>query len=127
MPRPSHIRTRVEEVLASSRRHDWTIDDLRDTLSTDGHSADFSSVFRALQRLEADGVVRRVQLGDGKARYEATAGEHHEHVVCERCGAVGEVPGCAVRAEVRDRTDFVITGHELTFSGICPGCRKGAG
>ena len=126
-PGPAPSATPSPSCRSDSDRHDWTIDDLRDTLASGGHSADFSSVFRALQRLEADGVVRRVQLGDGKARYEATAGDHHEHVVCERCGAVGEVPGCAVRAEVRERTDFVITGHELTFSGICPGCREETG
>lgn len=124
MPRPSHIRSRVAELLDAGARHDWTIEDLRATLAARGHAADFSSVFRALQRLEADGAVRRVQLGDGKARYEGTAGEHHEHVVCERCGAVGEVTGCAVRAEVPERTNFTITGHELTFSGICPDCRE---
>ena len=86
--------------------------------------ADFSSVFRALARLEGEGVVRRVELGDGKQRFEA-AGDHHEHVRCEECGVVGEVPGCAVRGvlpKVAKATGFVVTGHQVLFSGVCPRC-----
>jgi Fe2+ or Zn2+ uptake regulation protein len=81
-------------------------------------------VFRALTRLEADGLVRRVELGDGKARYESE-GAHHEHVRCERCGTVGEVPGCVVGEavpRVQELTGFRVTGHQILFSGVCPKC-----
>ncbi len=89
-------------------------------------AADFSSVFRALRRLEDEGAVVRIDLGDGKARFERTA-EHHEHVRCERCGAVAAVPGCLVESSapaVERRTGFEITGHRLLFAGICPECRE---
>jgi len=90
-------------------------------------TADFSSVFRALRRLEDEGTVLRIDLGDGKARFEPT-GEHHEHVRCERCGAVAAVPGCLVESStaVERRTGFTITGHRLLFAGICPECRDRA-
>jgi len=124
MARPSPIRDALTEILGASTRHDWSIEDLVTDLSLRGVAADFSSVFRALGRLEEDGVVRRVQLGDGKARFEA-AGEHHEHVRCDRCGAVGAVPGCVVRdavPRVQEATGFRVTGHQLLFSGLCPEC-----
>ena len=127
MPRPSHVRDAVAALLCDSGRHDWAIDDVLAALHAQEVAADYSSVFRALSRLEADGTVRRVELGDGKARFEA-AGEHHEHVRCDRCGRVGEVPGCAVRTvlpRVARQTDFVITGHTLVFSGLCPECVDG--
>jgi len=129
MPRPSPVRDAIADAVAESARHDWSIEDLVATLDGRGVRADFSSVFRALARLEGEGVVRRVELGDGKQRFEA-AGDHHEHVRCERCGVVGEVPGCAVRAVVpgvQEATGFVVTGHQLLFSGVCPACVKGAG
>ena len=122
--RPSHIRPAITEVLERGDRHDWTIEELRDALSERGLPADFSSVFRALRRLERDGSVTRIELGDGKARYEA-AGEHHEHVRCDRCGAVGEVPGCVVGdavPRVQQLTGFTVTGHQILFSGTCPRC-----
>jgi Fe2+ or Zn2+ uptake regulation protein len=115
-------------VLATGARHDWTIEELRGELSDRGVPADFSSVFRALRNLERDGEVVRIDLGDGKARFEG-AGEHHEHVRCSRCGAVAAVPGCLLEASapvVESRTGFRITGHRLLFAGICPECRRGA-
>jgi Fe2+ or Zn2+ uptake regulation protein len=124
MARPSPVRDAVAALIADSGRHDWSIEALLATLGERGVEADFSSVFRALARLEADGSVRRVELGDGKARYEA-AGEHHEHVRCERCGAVGEVPGCIVDEavpRVQKLTGFRVTGHQVLFSGVCPQC-----
>jgi Fe2+ or Zn2+ uptake regulation protein len=126
MARPSHIRPALTEVLANADRHDWTIEELREALVEEGVQADFSSVYRALRQLERDGSVWRTELGDGKARYEA-AGEHHEHVRCERCGAVEAVPGCLVEESVVERrTGYAVTGHRVLFAGICPRCRKRA-
>lgn len=129
MPRPSPIRDALADLLAGSDRHDWSIEDLVGALAGRRVEADFSSVFRALARLEADGVARRVSLGDGKARFEA-AGAHHEHVRCERCGTVGEVSGCVVDAvapRVARQTGFRVTGHQILFSGVCPGCEQQGG
>src|SRR5437870_4788140 len=126
MARPSHVRNAVREVIADSSRHDWSIDDLTAELAAREVAADFSSVFRALAFLEAEGAVSRVELGDGKARFEPTHG-HHEHVRCESCGAVAAVPGCPVetaRSQVERATGFAITGHRLLFSGLCGDCRE---
>lgn len=74
--------------------------------------------------LEAEGTVQRLDLGDGVARYES-AGAHHEHVRCESCGRVAEVPWCSLEdaaRQVEARTGFRLTGHRLVFSGLCPAC-----
>ena len=126
MARPSHVRDAVREVIADSSRHDWSIDDLTAELAARGVAADFSSVFRALAFLETEGAVSRVELGDGKARFEPTHG-HHEHVRCESCGAVAAVPGClleAARPQVERQTGFSITGHSLLFTGLCSECAR---
>jgi Fur family transcriptional regulator, ferric uptake regulator len=125
--RPSHIRPALTDLLAQEARHDWTIEELRAALAQRGVPADFSSVFRAIGRMERDGEVLRIDLGDGKNRFEG-AGDHHEHVRCDRCGRVEAVPGCLVATsgpKVARRTGFRITGHRLLFAGICPACRGG--
>ena len=126
MARPSHVRDAVHQLLASSHRHDWTSAAVLEGLQERKIAGDRSSVFRALSRLEDEGLVERVDLGDGIARYEA-AGAHHEHVRCERCGHVAAVPGCAVapvRAAVEDGTGFKLTGHQVVFIGLCPSCQR---
>jgi Fur family ferric uptake transcriptional regulator len=111
-------------LLGDTSRHDWSIDDVLSELRARGVPADFSSVFRALSFWERQGVASRVELGDGKARFEASDG-HHEHVRCDACGAVAPVPGCVVessRPEVERLTGFAISGHTLVFSGLCARC-----
>ena len=126
MARPSHVRDAVRAAIAASSRHDWSIDELTAELGSRGVAADFSSVFRALSFLEGEGTVSRVELGDGKARFEPTHG-HHEHARCDSCGAVAAVPGCLLegtRPRVEAETGFSITGHNLLFTGLCARCAR---
>src|SRR4051794_26106699 len=125
MPPPSPVRDQTAALVGAGDRHDWSIEDLLAALSGRDVDANFSTVFRAVERLEADGAIRRVELGDGKARYEAAGGDHHEHVRCGRCGAVAAVPDCVVDAavpRVQDATGFTVTGHQILFEGVCPAC-----
>ncbi len=125
MARPPRTRTAVVDLVSAGERHDWSIDELQASLATRGRGADFSTVFRAVERLVADGELRRVELGTAEARFEA-AGAHHEHVRCARCGAVAAVESCAVEdalADVERSTGFTLTGHDLVFHGLCPQCR----
>ena len=124
MARPSHVRDAVRLRIAGDPRHGWSVDELKAELEEAGLRPDYSSVFRALVWLEEHGLIESVDLGDGKTRYES-ARAHHEHVQCERCGAVGEVPGCLVEesaANIESSTGYRLTSHRLVLSGVCPNC-----
>jgi Fe2+ or Zn2+ uptake regulation protein len=126
VPRPPRTRTALLELVRNGSRHDWSIEELRAGLGDRGLSADFSTVFRATEALVEKGELRRVELGTSEARFEA-AGEHHEHVRCERCGAVEAIDACAVAdalPSVRRATGFELTGHDLVFHGLCPACQE---
>jgi Fur family ferric uptake transcriptional regulator len=125
MARPSHVRDSVRGLLESSDRHDWSIEDLHSGVLATGLSADYSSVFRAVTWLEQHGVIAQVALGDSRVRYELV-GRHHDHVRCDECCAVSSLPDCLLQrteARVEKGTGFMVTGHHLVFSGLCPDCR----
>jgi Fur family ferric uptake transcriptional regulator len=125
MPRPSHVRDAVTMQLKRAARHSWTVEEMQADLDASGVGADFSSVFRGLAWSESQGVVQRIDLGDGKARYELR-GAHHEHLRCERCGTVTEVPGCLVEDSIKrlqQLTGFAVDTHRLVFIGLCRGCQ----
>ncbi len=107
-------------------RHAWTLEDLQTALTERGTPADFSSVFRAMAKLESDGVVRKLELDDGRARFELQA-DHHDHLLCNGCGQVSPVP-CGVvagaLAEAEQATGFAVSGHWLVLTGTCPQCRR---
>ena len=127
--RPRHIEPAITELLTGSDRHDWSIDELTAALAERGLRADFSSVYRAVNRMVDEGSASEVELGDGKSRFEA-AGAHHEHVRCERCGKVSAFQGCLIDGlipKVERNTGFSITDHRLLLSGSCPSCSPKAG
>jgi Fe2+ or Zn2+ uptake regulation protein len=124
MPRPSPVSDAVRDVFHGHARHAWSIDQLHEAVRGELGAADYSSVFRAVTTMEREGVIRRIDLGDGKAYYEVGE-DHHEHVRCDSCGRVAEVPGCVLddaTAGVQKSTGFVVTSHQLVFGGLCPRC-----
>lgn len=124
MPRPSPVTDAVRRLFESPGRHAWSIDDLHAEVRRSLGSADYSSVFRAITQLEREGVVDRIDLGEGHVRFEVRDG-HHEHIRCERCGRVDEVPGCVlddVVAHTQTTTGFTVTSHQVVFAGLCGDC-----
>jgi Fur family ferric uptake transcriptional regulator len=121
---PSPVRNQVKLLFSTPGRHVWSIEELQQAVSASLGGADYSSVFRAVAGMERDGMVDRVDLGDGKAHFELSE-EHHEHIKCDSCGRVVGVPGCILEnatAAVEGDTGFRITSHHLLFSGICRDC-----
>ncbi|MHB8451865.1 MAG: Fur family transcriptional regulator, partial [Mycobacteriales bacterium] len=107
--------------------HGLTLDVVAQQLRATGTAADFSSVFRAVGHLQRQGLVVRVDFGDGATRYEVE-GEHHEHVRCVDCGTVRALPGCLledVRDLVESATGFDVLTHSVVLAGRCPTCQLG--
>jgi Fe2+ or Zn2+ uptake regulation protein len=129
MPRPSPVTDAVRRLVLTEQRHLWSLDELHARVREQVATANFSTILRAVGTLEQSGVIDRIELGDGKARYEPHQ-EHHEHVQCTGCGRVAEVPGCILEetpAMVEAGTGFRISGHQLVFTGLCPACSSRAG
>jgi Fe2+ or Zn2+ uptake regulation protein len=124
MAPPSPVRDQVKLLFSTPGRHVWSIDELQQAVSASLGGADYSSVFRAVAGMEREGLVDKVDLGDGKAHFELRE-EHHEHIKCESCGRVVGVPGCILEeatSAVESDTGFTITSHQLLFTGICADC-----
>ena len=129
MARPSPVSDQVRLLFSTEGRHLWSIDELHGAVVQELGGADYSTVFRAVSSLEREGLVKRIDLGDGKVHYELFD-EHHEHIRCEKCGRVVEVPGCVLAdasAAVRASTGFKVTSHQLLFTGVCLDCSATAG
>ncbi|HEY8346353.1 MAG TPA: Fur family transcriptional regulator [Symbiobacteriaceae bacterium] len=96
---------------------------LRETYPNNG----IATVYRTLELLEEIDVLRKVDFGEGRARYELndTDSQNHHHLVCTRCGRITEFEDELVtRLEevITQKTGFVVRDHEANFYGICKDC-----
>lgn len=101
--------------------------ELADRLRAEGGRAGTASVYRALDALHRIGLVARVEIGDGGARYEAVVpgGDHHHHVVCDTCGRITafEDPGLERAIDrLAGRLRHRVSGHDVLIRGSCPRC-----
>ena len=126
MARPSPVSDQVKLLFSGTdSKHLWSIDELHAAVVSVLGAADYSTVFRAVSGLERDGLIKRIDLGDGKVHFELSDEQHHEHIRCDDCGRVVEVAGCVlenVSTAVTSSTGFKVTSHQLLFTGICPEC-----
>jgi Fur family ferric uptake transcriptional regulator len=125
--RSGGARTAVIELLA---RQDCclTAQEIFDHLRDDGRAVGIASVYRALDLLTGLKLVQRLDIGEGVARFEPAhaGGEHHHHLVCDRCGAVQAFEDAELEDaldRLAERVGFAIGGHDVVLRGACPACR----
>ncbi len=83
------------------------------------------TVYRNLETLSENGVIRRLELPESKRRYDGRLSRHY-HVKCTRCGKVEDLkldPMEAVERTAGETSGYKIIDHQLEFSGICPECQ----
>jgi len=112
------------EALVEADNHHVTAEDLVAASHRSAPAVHRSTVYRTLDALEEAGVVEHVHLGHGRAVYHLTDDRHH-HLVCDRCGAVVEVPEAVVgslRDDLTERYGFVVSGRHFALPGVCRAC-----
>lgn len=121
--RVTTARRALVTALVQARGH-VTADDLAAMVQKAQPDVHLSTIYRSLDVLEQIGVVDHVHLGHGRAVYHL-ADEPHQHLVCEVCGAVVEVPDAtfaALARTLRGRYGFTIRPNHFAVLGRCEAC-----
>lgn len=88
--------------------------------------ADPATVYRILDVFYKKGLVQRIELGEGKFRYERSK-KHHHHLICISCGKIENVSGeylSSLQEKIKKEHDFLVESHSLEFYGLCRRCRE---
>ena len=105
-----------------------TAKEIADSLHRRGEDVGVASIYRTLDLLDKLRLTRRVDAAEGVARYEPIdpSGDHHHHIVCERCGRVTAFEDRELEAAIEQlsrRVEYSIDAHDVTLRGECPVCR----
>ncbi|MCC7119252.1 MAG: transcriptional repressor [Anaerolineales bacterium] len=86
------------------------------------------TVYRTLDFLAENDLIRSVRLNSGRLVYEI-AGPAHHHLICRRCGQDQEVKHQLIQSmyqKLESFSGYQITDLHTTFFGLCPKCKQGA-
>lgn len=111
---------------ASSGRH-MSAETLHHELINSDEDVGLATVYRVLTQFEDAGLVTRHNFESGQAVFELNEGEHHDHILCIRCGKVEEFVDEVIekrQKEIVEERGFEMTDHHLTIYGVCAECAK---
>ena len=105
-----------------------TVQDIEVALRDGGRAVGRASVYRVLDEMVGLGLVMRVEVGQGVARYEPArpGGDHHHHMVCDACGKVLPFEDPALEravSRISGGRGFEVREHEVVLHGACGTCR----
>ena len=80
-----------------------------------------ATVYRTVRLFEEAGILERHDFGDGRARYEAAADGHHDHLIDVETGRVIEFNDPEIEAlqkVIADRLGFRLVDHRMELYGV---------
>ncbi len=120
-------RQTVIEVFLESQNH-VDAEGLLDNIKSKGFNIGLATVYRTLNLLREAGIVEQRSFADGRTLYEiAHPDEHHDHLVCLKCGKVVEFENEQIerlQEEIAESHGFTLISHRLDLFGHCGNCRK---
>ena len=123
--RRSKKRDAMLELMRSTKSHpsaDWIYQNMRELYP----DVSLGTVYRNLNQLREEGLVKSVGVVNGQERFDAFTGPH-SHFVCNQCSAVTDLPNCVseeVISPLAEEYGFVEQSCELHVYGLCSECAK---
>ena len=98
-----------------------------DRVTAEMPTVSLRTVYQTLNDLAAMGEISQIDLGTGAARFDPNL-DDHQHLVCDGCGTVIDVPGdfADVRVPRGHTHGFAVSRTDIVFRGLCPDCRVAA-
>ena len=120
-------RTAVLEEIIKDKGHRES-EEIYLALKKRGQHVSRATVYRTMDILVNNGFARKMNLGDGRARYESKVNSpHHDHLVCMDCGLIVEFMDQKIE-DLQDKIaiqyNFQLKRHIHQLFGLCKKCQK---
>ena len=102
-----------------------TSEDIYQTVRAEHPTVGYTTVYRTMKLLVDAGLAQERAFDDGVTRYEIEH-EHHDHLVCTRCGRIIEFE-CELIEEaqlkIAEQYGFQVLRHRHELYGFCSDCQ----
>lgn len=116
-------RERIFQILHQNESHP-TAESVHARIVQEMPSVSLKTVYQTLHELADMGEISALDLGTGSSRYDPNVARHH-HLVCTSCHIVKDLylEVDELRVPVELAQGFIVGAAEVTFRGLCQGCR----
>src|SRR5690349_7629098 len=80
-----------------------------------------ATVYRTVRLFEEAGILAKHDFGGGRARYEETPHEHHDHLIDMKTGKVVEFHNDEIedlQRQIAEKAGYRLVGHRLELFGV---------
>ncbi len=122
----SSQREDILKTLFNSKKH-LTPEEIYTEVKKINKNIGLATVYRALSFLESEGLINSISFGVEGKKYELNRGEHHDHMICLKCGKIIEFFDErleSLQEIIAQKHDFKLITHELNMYGICSNCQE---
>ena len=121
-------RVKILEILEKQTevRH-LTAEQVYKILLSEDEEIGLATVYRVLTQFEAAGLVTRHHFEGGNSVFELNLGDHHDHILCVKCGKVDEFTDQIIekrQQEIASKLGYELTDHSLYLYGLCAKCKR---
>jgi Fur family ferric uptake transcriptional regulator len=120
-------RMKILDILEGSSARHHSAEDVYKILLGTGEDIGLATVYRVLTQFESAGLVKRHHFEGGHSVFELDQGDHHDHILCVKCGRVDEFVDEIIEQHQKDiatRLGYELTDHCLYMYGICSKCKE---
>ena len=120
-------RMKILDILEGSSARHHSAEDVYKILLGTGEDIGLATVYRVLTQFESAGLVKRHHFEGGHSVFELNQGDHHDHILCVKCGRVDEFVDEIIEQHQKDiatRLGYELTDHCLYMYGICSSCKS---
>ena len=118
-------RRKILQILETSHQTHMSAEEVYKLLLASGEEASLATVYRVLTQFEEAGIVNRHHFEAGHAVFELAQNDHHDHLVCVKCGRVQEFVDSVIETRqqyIAKKLGFKITYHAMHLYGECAAC-----
>ena len=122
-------RLKILSVLENSNVRHMSAEDVFKRLLEQKEEIGLATVYRVLTQFEASGLVIRHNFEGGRSVFEMNNANHHDHIVCVKCGKVVEFSDSGIEERQRiaaEKAGFTLQDHALYLYGLCTKCSQPA-
>ncbi|PMB84539.1 hypothetical protein CJ205_00220 [Dolosicoccus paucivorans] len=114
----------ILEYMIQTTKHP-TVEEIYQDLLPDNPGMSVATVYNNLNVLVKEGFVTEMKFSGVTSRYDFV-GEHHHHIVCEKCNRISDFhfnQTNDIVDKAQSETGYKVSAAKIELYGLCPKCQ----